>query len=131
MISVRRITIKTDALCTCFYSIPIAELVFLNLETLTASLIGKTINRKKLLMISSDFKVTSAIDEPRALAASLIESLNNSNEVNSIYKLKELFSKGHEQRNQVLNALNESCKGMYRALTAKISLQSYLKWQSS
>ena len=61
----------------------------------------------------SEFNSTSAIDEPRALAASLIESLNSSTDVLAIYKLKELLDHGHEQRNRILKELHESCHGIH------------------
>ena len=64
-------------------------------------------------MISSELNVPSAIDEPRALAASLIESLNSSSDVQSIQKLKELLDHGHAQRNHILTELNYSCQGKF------------------
>lgn len=65
-------------------------------------------------MLSSE--MTSAIDEPRALAASLIESLNSNSDVVSILNLKELLNHGHELRDTILTELNTSCKGIINAL---------------
>ena len=60
-------------------------------------------------MITSE--TSSAIDEPRALAASLIESLNSNSDILSILKLRELLDQGHDLRNSFLTNLNQSCKG--------------------
>jgi DNA gyrase/topoisomerase IV subunit A len=62
-------------------------------------------------MISSEN--SSPIDEPRALAASLIESLNSNSDVHSILKLRELLDQGHDLKNSILINLNKSCKGFY------------------